>query len=85
MGEFDLHVFAMRILAFSSRFGQLVPIVLSRIKPTFDFNERKMSCGEERTFVEIRVCELASNLLDDLDVLQICRALAVCQWKDHSL
>ena len=46
MGEIGLHVFAMRILAFSSRFGQLVPIVLSRMKPTLDFRERKMSCGE---------------------------------------
>ncbi len=34
----DAHVLAIKILAFSTRLGQLVPIDLSRMKPVCDFS-----------------------------------------------
>ncbi len=71
-----LHVLAMRMLAFSNRLGQLVPIVLSRMKPEQSvINGRSTTGLTDHTLIEIRVGELAANLLDDLDMFQICRAL----------
>ena len=68
-----VHVLAMRILAFSSRLGELTAIVLSRMKPTEgvrgDGGPKKIAI---LTFIEIGIRELSSDLLDDLDVLEVC-------------
>lgn len=50
--ETSLHVLAIKILAFSIRFGQLTPIVLSRMKPS----SRYESVSFPPTFLMIWMC-----------------------------
>lgn len=72
----NLHVFAMRIFAFSRRLGQLIPIVLSRMKPFFvSVTFVKTRARNRHTFIKIRVCQFLSDLLDNLNMVQIRRAL----------
>lgn len=67
-----IHVLAIKIRAFSNRFGELTAIVLLRMKPERQTSKSRQG-GEDRmlTFIQIRVGQFAAHFLDDLDVLQI--------------
>jgi hypothetical protein len=53
------------------RFGELTAIVLSSMKPSRRFKILIKSRREWRTFIKIRVCKLAPDFFDDLDVFKI--------------
>ena len=65
----------MRILAFSSLFGQFTPIDLSNMKPReYAKTYKKDAPSGERaclTFVQVRVSKLAAYFFDDLDVIEV--------------
>ena len=64
-------VLATKIFAFSIRFGELVAMVLSRMKPRC--NEwAEYGEGKPLTLVQVRVGQLAPDLFDDLNVLEVC-------------
>lgn len=82
---------AIMILAFSMRFGELTAMVFSRMKPgewmaeasQQRFPRQTDGTGQERTLVEVRVRQLAANLLDDLNVLEVRRSLGRRKKKEE--
>ncbi len=69
-------MFAIKIFAFSNRLGERTPIDLSRMKPEKDIEMKAIERRTQtHTLVQIRVGQLAADLLDDLDMIQVRRAL----------
>jgi len=73
----NVHVLAIRILAFSTRFGQLVPMDSSRMEPISIFECYVTAKKREAVlaFVKIRIRQLSANLFDGLNVIQVRRSL----------
>ena len=69
----------MRILAFSSLFGQFTPIALSNMKPKARAAVyKKIESLRQRsshTFVQVGIGELSPHFFDDLDVIEVRRTL----------
>jgi len=83
----SMPVLEIRILAFSSLFGWFTPIFLSNRKPGWSTNVKPYRSATDAepelhpmrsrglTFVQVGVGEAASQLLDDMDGLQVPGAL----------
>ena len=69
----NIQVFAIKIFAFSIRLGQLTPIDLSRMKPTNGSSQTGKLAGDGNlAFIQVRVCQLATNFFDYLNVFKVC-------------
>jgi hypothetical protein len=61
----------MRILAFSSLFGQFTPMALSKMKPRTREKSKNFKEFPCLTFIQIGIGELAPNFFNDLDVIEV--------------